>query len=588
MDFASGLANLEQTATHAQNRRRQRDNNSGGNDDRGRYQPRPRRDDHRGNSHYHGGRGYHHSNSNSNNHGQDRDLDGLARFGYRLPRGPYHRPPPIAASSSRPFHICLLAITIDDLPYEAIWRAWANNANTSSKFKVSLVCHAKHPEKVTSPWLQQRMLLQPRRIVRGNSLSDPEVLSHRPGWGSVEITRAMIDLLVAAMEVGRQGDATKKEQQDARFSPRRFWMSSDTVDSAKTVEELAQEDVPPVDKFIFISETCLPVTTLEECGKALFATTIRTKPTITETSYSKAAMETAKPVASDIASGDAKKENSTDDKEEEAKAESTTKEENSAEAQEDEKSNNNKPTTTATNKEEEDKVIYLDTSWVNARNFNSPNTPQNKYERDQFSQIHRVVPKRYRWKADQWMVLSRTHAAALLDLDHSSSKLTSNDHLWNSFRRINASDEMYFPTALALAGVLLDTNRKLPWQPPPQQSQPQETNKDASAQQETPVSTSTTTATPSSNSNTVNMTPWLERRKVTYTDWSMGMRNPACFTKGIKDFANIARLARQQNCLFARKFAPLDPATEQRTGDISVEDWTKEMEAIVKQQQADK
>jgi len=36
--------------------------------------------------------------------------------------------------------------------------------------------------------------------------------------------------------------------------------------------------------------------------------------------------------------------------------------------------------------------------------------------------------------------------------------------------------------------------------------------------------------------------------------------------------------------LFARKFSPLDLASQNRTGDISVEEWTKEMEILTKQQ----
>ena len=315
-----------------------------------------------------------------------------------------------------------------------------------------------------------------------------------------------------------------------------------------------------MDKFIFISETCIPVTTLQECGNALFPVVSRDKkPTITETTYTQTANATADSAAGAAGSGGS---GGADGKEEEnknGKEEATTDDKEAKE-----------PTKT---KDEDDKVIYLDTSWVNARNFNSPNTPTNKYERDQFSQIHHVVPKRFRWKADQWMVLSRTHAQAVLDLDHyATSRLSPRDELWNSFTRINASDEMYFPTALGLSGILLDTTERLNWQAPP--------GSDAAPQH--PPSAPIPAPNPGSTGVT---TPWLERRKVTYTDWSMGMRNPACFTRGIKDFATVARLAREQKCLLARKFAPLDPATEKITGDISVEEWNKEMETLMQQEQ---
>ena len=603
MDFASGLAGLEQAAASAQNNnnnnnnnRRPRDNNNQYGDDQRRYQPRQRHDYYgRGRG---GGRSHHYHNNNNNSH--ERDLEGLSRMGYRLPRGPYFRPAPLSVSSSsttttttRPFHICLLAITIDDLPYEAIWRAWAaqpQNATTTTTtttttelrpLHVSLVCHAKHPEAVTSPWLKQRMILQPRRIVRGNCWSEPEYLSHKPKWGSVEITRAMMDTLVAGLEIGRhrqqqqqqprtKGEENSTQQQqpddDPRFWPHRFYMSNDdpttTTGEGSSAAALAQlgENIPPVDKFIFISETCIPVTTLQECGKALFPVVHRDKkPTITETTYTQTANtgSAAATVGGGGGAGTDGKEELNQDRKQEATTDDTEKE----------------PTTT---QDKDDKVIFLDTSWVNARNFNSPNTPTNKYERDQFSQIHHVVPKRFRWKADQWMVLSRTHAQAVFDLDHyATSRLSPRDELWNSFTRINASDEMYFPTALGLAGILLDTTERLNnnWQGPP--------GSDAAPQQQQPPSS----PMPNHKPGRAMTTPWLERRKVTYTDWSMGMRNPACFTRGIKDFATVARLAREQKCLLARKFAPLDPATEKVTGDISVEDWNKEMETLMQQEQ---
>lgn len=538
MDFAAGLANLEQAADNSRNnnndRRRGRDNNyHGGGDDR-RYQPRPRH-------HYDNNRNYgrqdHHHRGNHRHQQQDRALDGLIRYGYRLPRNAYHRPSPIPQKSDRPLHVCLLAITIDDLPYEAIWRAWARSSK-NPRYVTSLLCHAKFPDQVKSDWLKQRLLLQPRRIVRGNSLSDPEYLSHKPAWGSVEITRAMVDLLDQGMQMGKR--ATKPDE-DARFSPNRFFMGT-------------SKDIPPADKFIFISETCVPVTTLDECMEQLFPAA--KPPQGTDSS----APRWVPPPAKEEPKKEEKQDNwdNEDDDDKKNKEDTLKKEE---------------PTKQPINpadlpinrkKREEEAVVYLDTSWVNARNFNSPNTPQNKYERDQFNNIHRVVPKRYRWKADQWMVLSRTHAAMVLEIDHSSN-LPSKDQLWSCFRRINASDEMYFPTTLSLAGVLVDpthNHNHNNYNHTYHVDKPQEQDSSSS--------------------------PWLERRQVTYTDWSMGMRNPASFTKGIRDFANIARLARGKKCLLARKFCPYleipgkDASELERTGDISVEEWRKEMATIRK------
>ena len=79
-----------------------------------------------------------------------------------------------------------------------------------------MVCHAKFPQRVESEWLRQRLLVHPPRLGRGNSFLDPEFLSRVPSWGSVEITRAMIDLLKDGMKIGSDMDIVdmvrKREQ----------------------------------------------------------------------------------------------------------------------------------------------------------------------------------------------------------------------------------------------------------------------------------------------------------------------------------------------------------------------------------------
>lgn len=600
MDFASRLANLEQTASNASqnndnnNRRRGRssyDNNNyyNNNEDRRRYQPRPR-----------------HNNNNNSNYGgrggsgrggyYDRNLDALLRFGYRIPRGPYRRSPPVALSEimsgQRPLHICLLAITIDDLPYEHIWKEWANanttNTATNLNIIVSLVAHAKYPNQVQSTWLQQRLILQPRHVTRGNSLSEPEFLSYKPKWGSIEIARAMIETLVNGMKIGKKED--KDDNNDPRFSPQRFVIST-TKEIMDDKQLSTKDDIPPVDKFIFISETCLPVTTLEECIRALF--------------------DIPASASADVSQEEKTPSPSQEQHKEEDEQIEATKEEQPNEQQQDQgkqkeqegsiqqKDNNN--TNDKEDKKKDDEImIYLDTSWVNARNFNSPNTPQNKYERDQFSKIHRMIPNRFRWKADQWLTLSRPHAAAILDLDRTDFATNSKDQLWNSFRNINASDEMYFPTTLSLAGILHDPinlhnmhHQGSTYYPNQQQQQQQDqgnnndvtrgnSNKDEKAAQQ--------------QFERQEHAPWLQRRPVTYTDWSMGMRNPASFIQGMKDFKQVARLARKKGCLFARKFAlyleePGNPTAAKKTnndltGEIKTDEWQAEIQSIMEEEQA--
>lgn len=267
-------------------------------------------------------------------------LDGLRRFGFRLPEE-LPEPP---ADLPKAKHICLMAITIDDLPYEHIWKAWMGTIPDDTDLWVSLVCHAKFPHSVKSEWLQKYLITHAPRVGRGNNYLDPEYLSRKPSWGSIEITRAMTDLLGNALKVGVD------EEKDERFNRNRFVARRPTNAGVK---------IPPVDQFLFISETCLPVTTAPMLFEELADTSV---------------------------------------------------------------------------------------SWVNARHRRDPGTPKNLYETDQFGLINRRIPGQYRWKGDQWVVLCRHHAQLIWDIDR--PQMSAKYQLWQSFRDINASDEMYFPTCL--------------------------------------------------------------------------------------------------------------------------------------------
>ena len=98
------------------------------------------------------------------------------------------------------------------------------------------------------------------------------------------------------------------------------------------------------------------------------------------------------------------------------------------------------------------------------------------------------------------MILTRAHAEAILKMDR---------HLptsfYNCFLETRASDELYFPTALSLLGILPNSTQ-------------------------------------------------VEKKRVTYADWSESARNPASFSHGLVDLQQVAELARKEGCLFARKF----------------------------------
>jgi hypothetical protein len=94
-----------------------------------------------------------------------------------------------------------LFIIIDDFPNEILWRLWAGQhlssfekeegegerdksrdsaTDTYQGSPVRFWFHAKYPDRVQSAWVR-------RRLVRGFHL--------QPSWGSVEITRVMVEML---------------------------------------------------------------------------------------------------------------------------------------------------------------------------------------------------------------------------------------------------------------------------------------------------------------------------------------------------------------------------------------------------------
>jgi len=98
-------------------------------------------------------------------------------------------------------------------------------------------------------------------------------------------------------------------------------------------------------------------------------------------------------------------------------------------------------------------------SWVNARN-----TPNNGFARQlQWDSIDPSIPQSHVWKADQWILLMRHHAWPILSLiDDAVQNVSNKDRsllaLWQCFRGVKASDEMYFPTVMSLLGILGNGN----------------------------------------------------------------------------------------------------------------------------------
>ena len=435
--------------------------------------------------------------------------------------------------------------------------------------RVSLVVHAKYPQQVTSEFLKRHLITKPPRMGRGNSYADPEYLTHVPAWGSIQITRAMIDLLRLGHCLGSPDDALAKETDD-RFASQRFLIpTSNTTTTSNPDNEKDKnknEQIPMADKFLFISETCLPVQTLSECVRAFFGDKElyqKDKSAKAETTPTRDSMET--PSKEDEGSGTPADSGDMKDNEEGDKSKSVTSGDGNNSA-------TNTITSVSTTATGTRPITPWDMSWVNGRNRSTPGTPRNKYERDQFADIYRMVHGHYRWKADQWLCLSRPHATAILNIDR---HMPHYHQLWNSFKNISASDEMYFPCCLAVLHILESSQQQQQQQSQqqqPKQEQPQHAGDSNQQQSQQPVVKEEPTQQQEDAQNQYQ----VALRPVTYTDWSEGMRNPATFSKGVADLERVAKLARKQGSVFARKFALkriVDDDTAPITGAITAQEW---------------
>jgi len=389
-------------------------------------------------------------------------------------------------------HIALLFLTIDDLPHEHVWREWlnsssanyfsgdrkdnnidsceSNNDDDDNDVMVSVLCHAKNPERIKSSWLRQRHLLQrtTQHLNNDNKMASakadnnyedikPKFHSRRPEWGSIEITRAMIDLLEEGMRIGTDDSANGSYHRYLSIPTSSSEHKPDEVSNEDTKPYPTNVDMPPVDRFIFVSESCLPVATLKEVELALFGP--RQAILTTDTKDGQTKQQPSKNM----------------------------------------------------------EALY-NKSWINARS-----TPNNGYARQlQWDAIRQTdIPQNLIWKADQWLVLIREHADAIVFMPN---KYLEGQQLWSTMRKVRASDEMYFPTALSILGIVHRPT----------------------GVSEVDENTIYQRSKESCAGNSIR------RRCITYCDWSMGAKNPASFTS--LDWKDVVAKARGAGCLFARKF----------------------------------
>lgn len=119
----------------------------------------------------------------------------------------------LPASSKQTVAVCL--VIVDELFHEAIWREWVEQGEASGRYEARLFIHAKHPERISSLWVRSCLL-------KGKTF--------KPEWNSPEVIRAML--------------ATLEEAIDPKIGAGRF---------------------------VFGTESCIPIHPLEVVGDALFA-----------------------------------------------------------------------------------------------------------------------------------------------------------------------------------------------------------------------------------------------------------------------------------------------------------------------------
>ena len=99
--------------------------------------------------------------------------------------------------------------------------------------------------------------------------------THRPEWGSVEIARGMIDLVEEAVKIGvpaafASSGIDDDEERDERLNVRRYVATPPVRKFVENDPRAAAAPIPEVDAVVFLSETCLPVATVDEVEMALF------------------------------------------------------------------------------------------------------------------------------------------------------------------------------------------------------------------------------------------------------------------------------------------------------------------------------
>lgn len=155
-------------------------------------------------------------------------------------------------SEQRTIAICL--IIVDTLHHEEIWRQWAENQqdhhHSSDKYQAKLFIHAKYPEKVKSAWVRSHLI----------------DVTFRPEWNSVEVVQALLSTLDTALRYTGDGDIRCSNGNNNGNNSG----NNNDINGATNITESAPA-VPKCGRFVFATESCLPLYDLQATGEVLFA-----------------------------------------------------------------------------------------------------------------------------------------------------------------------------------------------------------------------------------------------------------------------------------------------------------------------------
>lgn len=159
-------------------------------------------------------------------------------------------------SAQRNIAICL--IIVDTLHHEEIWRHWIEHQQNidqeSGAYQAKLFIHAKYPEKVKSAWVRSHLI----------------DVTFRPEWNSVEVVQALLSTLDTALQYTGD-DIMHNRNNDNNSCNNDGNRGNSSGNNSVNNTTLHAPTVPKCGRFLFATESCLPLYDLHATGEMLFA-----------------------------------------------------------------------------------------------------------------------------------------------------------------------------------------------------------------------------------------------------------------------------------------------------------------------------